>query len=839
MELDQAEALQAELGAVSAERDRLRQALAEAGSVIERLRTDAQAGSQAKADFMARMTHEMRTPLSAIIGLANLAQPLLANPKVADYFDKIMASARGLLEVVDDITDFSRLEKGQADLVAAPFALAASLARVADRLSPDARDKGLPLTVSLDPAIPAWLVGDSARLEGILGHLGGNAVKFTERGAVRLEAALVACAGGTATVAFCVVDSGIGMEAASIPAMLESFTQGDGSLSRPYGGTGLGLALASRGVALLGGTLSVESRPGQGTRFQFTINFAEGAAAHPACILPAAPAAAPTPPDAPRTQAVAGEAEASLAERPLAGTLVLLVEDNAINQQVARETLERLGAAVDVAQNGREAVEMVGAAFYDIVLMDVQMPVMDGLAATRAIRALPGVVDLPIVALTAHALDEDRDRCLEAGMNDYLTKPLEVDRLLAALGQWIAPAAAAARTRLSAAAARAAGRSLTLPAGTAQAAAASPEPAASGIDVATALKRLGGNDRLLASVAAEFARDYADCANTLARLVAGGDSESARRLVHTIKGVAGNLAAASLAGAARAIEVVLSTGKYPDATALETFAAALAAAVASASALTPPSAPEPACTVSGCWRVLLVDDAKLNRAIFAQIIRSAGHEVVTANNGKEACRALFGEKNSGRPFDLIIMDIEMPEMDGPTAARTIRRLLSASVAPPCPPGVPIVALTSHDADAERQRCLDAGMDACLHKVFEQGELLEELAAVMGSREDKARQSACPRPTGKAGAGMLPLLRCMAGHLAEGSIRADEDMAVVREAFVGQEAPPEVAELAEAVERYEFARAIGILRRLALALGFDPAAAVPEKRSEASPGTAPR
>ena len=828
MELDRAEALQAELGAVSAERDRLRQALAEAGSVIERLRTDAEAGSQAKADFMARMTHEMRTPLSAIIGLANLAQPLVVNPKVADYCAKIRASARALLEVVDDITDFSRLEKGQADLTAAPFALAVSLARVAERLASDARGKGLPLTVHLDPAIPARLVGDSARLEGILGHLAGNAVKFTERGVVRLAADLVACEGGTATVAFCVVDSGIGMAEASIPAMLESFTQGDGSLSRPYGGTGLGLALASRGVALLGGTLSVESRPGQGTQFQFTVSFAEDAAGHPGCARSAAPATALVSPGEPRTQALADDAAAFLAERPLAGALVLLVEDNTINQQVARETLERLGAAVDVAQNGREAVEMVRAVCYDIVLMDVQMPVMDGLAATGAIRALPGAVDLPIVALTAHALDEDRDRCLEAGMNDYLTKPLEVDRLLAAFGQWIAPAAAAAR---------AGGRSLVLPGNAARADAVSPGPASAGIDVSTALKRLGGNERLLASVAAEFARDYAGCAETLSRLVADGDSESARRLVHTIKGVAGNLAAASLAGAARAVEVVLSAGGRPDAATLETFATALAAAVASAATLTPPSAPEPACSVSGCWRVLLVDDAKLNRAIFAQIIRSAGHEVVTANNGKEACRALFGEKYIGRPFDLIIMDIEMPEMDGPTAARTIRRLLSASVAPPCPPGIPIVALTSHDVDAERQRCLDAGMDACLHKVFEQGELLEALSAVMGSREDKARQSVCPRPTGSTGAGMLPLMRCMAGHLAEGSIRADEDMAVVREAFIGCIAPPEVAELAEAVERYEFARAIGILGRLAQALGFDPAAAVPEKRNEASPGTA--
>jgi CheY-like chemotaxis protein/signal transduction histidine kinase/HPt (histidine-containing phosphotransfer) domain-containing protein len=823
MEQESAEALRAELGTVLAERDRLRLALAEAGGVIERLRTDAQAGSQAKADFMARMTHEMRTPLSAIIGLANLALPLVADPKLTDYVAKIMASARGLLEVVDDITDFSRLEKGQADLTAAPFALAAAFSRVRDRLELAARLKGLALEVHLDPAIPARLVGDSPRLEGILGHLAGNAVKFTERGAVRLEARLVAREDGLAEVAFCVVDSGIGMDEAAIPAMLDSFTQGDGSLSRPYGGTGLGLALASRGVALLGGSLAVESRPGLGTRFHFAVRFAADAA--DAADLQAAGQVADPLSVAPAA-ALAVAADGSLEDRPLSGTLVLLVEDNAINQQVARETLEHLGAAVDVAQNGREAVEMVRAAFYDVVLMDVQMPVMDGLAAARAIRAFPGMAELPIVALTAHALAEDRDRCLEAGMNDYLTKPLDVTCLLAALGQWIAPAAAAATARRIAVAAGDKRHPGIGPAGPGRPAG---QPAG-GIDAATALTRLGGNGRLLASVAAEFARDYAASPALLAGYLARGESDAARRLVHTIKGVAGNLAANALAGAARVLETDLTAGRRPEAAALEAFTRTLDEAVASAASLVLPSTSEPACTGTGCWRVLLVDDAKLNRAIFSQILRTAGHEVVTADNGKEACRVLFGEKSSKRPFDLILMDIEMPEMDGPTAARTIRRLLAASVAPPCPPGVPIVALTSHDADAERPRCLEAGMDACLHKVFEQGELLATLSGIMGSREGKARQSACPRPAGGAGPGLLPLLRCMAGHLAEGSIRADEDMAVVREAFVGCVTPPEVAELSEAIERYEFARAVEILRRLALALGLEVGAVVPEKRA---------
>ncbi|MHC1790091.1 response regulator [Solidesulfovibrio sp.] len=810
MEQERAEALRAELAAVSAERDRLRDALAEAGSVVEQLRSDAQAGSQVKADFMARMTHEMRTPLSAIIGLANLAHPLAVDPKLADYLALITASARGLLEVVDDITDFSQLERGQADLVSAPFDLAAVLTRVAGRLEIAARSKGLALGIGLDACVPVRLVGDGARLEAVLNHLAGNAVKFTEQGSVRLEVGLLAREDGGVRLGFCVADTGIGMEQAAVPAMLESFTQGDGSLSRPYGGTGLGLALASRGVALLGGTLAVESSPGQGTRFRFEVGFAEdatrAAARPPDACRPAAAAAA-----GPAIQPVL--AAPGRAARPLAGCLILLVEDNPINQQVGRETLERLGAAVDVAINGREAVEMVVTAFYEVVLMDVQMPVMDGLAATRAIRALPGMADLPIVALTAHALAEDRDRCLAAGMNDYLAKPLDVAQLLTALGQWIAPAAGVAAPLAAAVSGLETGQD------------------GAALDVDTALRRLGGNGRLLASVAAEFARDYAASADDLEGLLARGERDEARRLAHTVKGLAGTLAAQALSLAARNLEAALGGAGFPDvgneAGLLAEFRRTLAAAVAGAASLAPLLEVAPACTGTGCWRVLLVDDAKLNRAIFSQILRSGGHEVVTAENGKDACRVLFGDKRSGRSFDLIIMDIEMPEMDGPTAARLIRGLLAASASPPCPVRVPIVALTAHDADAERQRCLEAGMDACLHKVFEQGELLAELTRIMDGPAAPVRSPAQPRPAarGELGLGLLPLLRRMAGHLAEGSIRADEDMAVVREAFVGYAAPPEAALLAEAVDRYDFARAIDILKQLAEALGLDPGAVV--------------
>ncbi|MEL7642312.1 MAG: response regulator [Solidesulfovibrio sp.] len=783
--------------ATTEEGDGLRQALEAARATIEGLRGEAAAAKQVKADFMARMTHEMRTPLSAIIGLANLALPLARDPKLLDYLDKMLACARGLLGVVDDITDFSRLEKGLVDLAPAPFDLEEAVGRVTERFAPAARAKGLVLAARLGPDIASRLVGDHARLEGVLSHLVGNAVKFTENG--RVDVVVERCwrRGGAVRLRFAVRDTGLGMDGATIPDMFESFTQADGSLSRPYGGTGLGLALVRHGAALLGGELEVESQPGHGTTFSFEATFDEDA-------RPGAANGQALPDDSRPADASPADTAKDMGRQPLSGVLLLLVEDNAINQQVAREMLAHLGAAVDVAGHGREAVDMVGRAFYDAVLMDVQMPVMDGLEATKAIRALPGGADVPVIALTAHALAEDRERCLAAGMNDYLTKPIDAARLLATLGQWIASAAGAARRSPPAAPAP-----------------ASPVAPGLGIDVAKALARLGGNERLFSSVAAEFARDYAASAEEIVRLAGAGDLEGARRLAHTVKGVAGNIAADALAAAARDLESALAGGAFPEAPHLTAYATALRATVADAGRIAPAAEALPACRERECLNVLLVDDAKLNRAVFAQILRGAGHGVTTAENGKEACRLLFGERRTGRPFDCILMDIEMPEMDGPTASRVIRGLLSASASPPCARDIPIVALTSHDVETERERCLTAGMDACLPKIFERELLLEALAEVLRLRGARpwpggSRKAAA----GEGGAALMPILRGLCGHLRAGSVQADEDLLALRQALSGRGEPPQLRDLVAAIERYAFAEALALVPGLARGLGLD-------------------
>jgi two-component system, sensor histidine kinase and response regulator len=790
-----AAALQATLAKAAAERDELRLALAAADAVIAELHQEAQAASRAKADFLARMTHEMRTPLSAVIGLAKLAILGETSPGTTDYLEKIKECAATLLEIVDDITDFSRLEKGLADLQPIPFSLGQVMANVRTRFAEAARQKCVALTIRLDAALPDRLVGDQVRLEQILGHLVGNAVKFTETGEVAASVDLIGRDAGTVRMEFSVRDTGIGMAPDTIPAMLESFTQADGTLSRPYGGTGLGLAIVRRGVALLGGELRIESQPGRGSLFSFCLDLEPAPPKRPA-----ADASADTP--APPTIKSARPGST----RPLSGARILLVEDNAINQQVARENLQLFGATVAVARHGGEAGDMVQQASYDVVLMDVQMPVMDGLTATRRIRALPGFHELPIVALTAHALAEDRDRCLAAGMNDYLTKPIEPDRLLATLGQWIDPTAG--------------DRGLIIKPDRLPVRPAKSLPGEdSGLNFAKALARLGGNERLLRGVTAEFVRDYADCAATLRRDVAGGELEAARRLAHTVKGVAGNIAADGLAEAARELGQALRNGIAPTEAAMDTFAEALDRTITAATRLTPFGEAGPSVSAVTARRFLLVDDAKLNRAIVSQILKSAGHEVVCAVNGKEACRRLFGEKADKRPFDCILMDIEMPEMDGVRAARLIRDLLAASVNPPCPPDIPIVALTFHDADQERERCRQAGMDDCLPKVYDREGLLGAIDRLLTGREAVHRPKAISRP--RADRALPAIARGLAAHLREGSIRADEDLAALRELLVGTPEPPELAALGSAIERYDFSAALECLSRLTARWNLDP------------------
>jgi PAS domain S-box-containing protein len=397
----------------------LEELVAERTAQLTEARAAAEEASRAKSLFLANMSHEIRTPMNAIVGLTHLMRRTGATPEQAQRLEKIDSAGRHLLSIISDILDLSKIEAGQLVLESADFHLAAVLDNVASIIGSQAEAKGLVVVVDRDD-VPSWMRGDPTRLRQALLNYASNAVKFTERGHVTLRAHLLQEEKDRILVRFEVEDTGIGIAADKIPQLFRAFEQADASTTRRYGGTGLGLAITRRLAQLMGGEVGVDSAPGRGSRFWFTARMEKSRGM--------APPAATEP---------GGDEEAHLRMRH-AGARVLLAEDNAINREVALELLGGAGLVVDTAEDGLEAVEKVRDGDYDVVLMDVQMPRMDGLAATRSIRALPGREMLPVLAMTANAFDEDRIACEEAGMNDFVVKPVDPPALYRTLSRWLA-----------------------------------------------------------------------------------------------------------------------------------------------------------------------------------------------------------------------------------------------------------------------------------------------------------------------------------------------------------------------------------------------------------------
>ena len=398
-------------------------------------RIAAEESNRAKSAFLANISHELRTPMNAIIGMTELALQETLSPVVRDYLQTVQSSADMLLGLLNEILDFSRLESGKFLLESSPFSLRQAVDETIKVLAVRAQEKGLEIHSEVAGDCPDKLLGDSLRLRQVLTNLVGNAVKFTQQGHVTLRLSVESVGPREVTLRFAVADTGIGISPADQQRIFAPFTQADSSTTRVYGGTGLGLAISSHLISLIGGRLWVESKVGRGSTFYFTGKFElDPQATHG--VTASSPTLPASMTEAPRKDnhavgAANVEPVASAAVPNGRSLRILLAEDTPANQKLIIAVLGKRGHSIEVAQNGREAVELLEQKPFDLVLMDVQMPVMDGLQATAAIRSLPSsAARVPIIAMTAHAMRGDEERCLSAGMDAYIAKPIDCRKLL-------------------------------------------------------------------------------------------------------------------------------------------------------------------------------------------------------------------------------------------------------------------------------------------------------------------------------------------------------------------------------------------------------------------------
>jgi PAS domain S-box-containing protein len=503
---------------------------------IRRATVAAEAATRAKSEFLANMSHEIRTPMNAALGMLYLLQQTPLSDKQKNYLSKAQNASNTLLRVINDILDFSKIEAGKLEMESVPFRLGTVLNNITDVVSAAIKDKPVELVVTTASDVPDNLTGDPLRLGQVLLNLTSNAIKFTGEGRITVSIERATSRENEVGLRFSVQDTGIGMAPEQQAKLFSAFTQADTSTTRRYGGTGLGLTISKQLVEMMGGILTVASEEGKGSTFSFIARFGCRSGEESA-FSPAAPG----------KDNIVAFVEPVPETESFAGVLILLVEDNPINQEVAREILEGRGVRVDVACNGAEAVERIisSGISYDAVFMDVQMPVMDGLEATRRIRADMAFESLPIIAMTASAMTNDLDLCLQAGMNDQVTKPINVPELFATLRRWIRPEAFTTFETVG-------------------------EPPAtdemsgfpehiSGIDVPKAFQRLG-SAFLLRKLLISFRKENMETAKILREALAKGDSQLAQLIVHTVKGVGGNLGATELSSASLTLEEAIKRG---------------------------------------------------------------------------------------------------------------------------------------------------------------------------------------------------------------------------------------------------------------------------------------
>ncbi|WP_459901939.1 hybrid sensor histidine kinase/response regulator [Desulfobaculum senezii] len=734
---------------------------------LVRSKLEADAANAAKGDFLARMSHEIRTPLNAVIGLGHLLRKSDLSGTQADYVEKISVAAQSLLGVINDILDFSRIESGRLEIETVPFSVRTMVKNVVSIMGLLAEEKGLELRVRVAEDVPEWLEGDPLRLRQIVTNFLSNAIKFTERGEVRLSVGLVHTTSSHAVVEFVVADTGIGMSKEQQRRLFTAFWQAEASTSRRFGGSGLGLVISKHLAELMDGTITVESAVDEGSTFTFTVRLpinetqeqhigdealegkrvlvvdnsetsrelllavvqnlhmapmvADSGASCLASLRQAAEQGQPVDVvvmtwrmpgmDGVETaRAIAGDATISpkpgivlmtafgkenlkkysagvaidaivdkpvdpeeLAEAlrevfapgvglgtqvqapppsprdtqaPLEGIHLLVVEDNSINQQVAQEILQDMGAEVTLAANGKLALEELEKQTFDGVLMDIQMPVMDGYEAARHILEDTRFSELPIVAMTAHAMAGDRKTSLDAGMNEHVTKPIDPSVLLEVLERILLGKESTGKAGDSRGAA---------PAPSVAAQEARPEerpalPNLVGVDVVKALGALGGKVGLLRSLLMQFGEQYAFAHEEVRRLLEAGDAEQARVYAHTMKGVSANLGMDSLSAVSKELEAaIVASGTDVAQDLMERFERELFAVVQSLHVLenTPEAGNAPQ---SAAERL---DDAAI-RATLRELNREVSSRSFTAGRVAARLVSALGDQTGAQDAEAIV-----------------------------------------------------------------------------------------------------------------------------------------------------------------------------------------
>jgi putative two-component system response regulator len=643
----------------------------------------AHAADLAKDEFLANMSHEMRTPLNAIMGMTHLAQKGQLNERQQAYLSKIGMASKTLLAIVNDMLDLSKIAAGRMELETAPFSPTHTLEHVMSIHAANAAQKGLALHLNAAPEIPAALIGDPLRLSQIIANLVSNAIKFTPAGHIDISITLTApITGPTAQLCISVTDTGIGMTDEEIARLFQPFVQADASITRNYGGTGLGLVISRKIAEIMGGTLTTTSRKGEGSCFTLHVEL-------PITTAPVA-------------------ASLHHIERPtrFVGARVLVAEDQPMNQEIARELLELVGIQMELAENGLEAINALENhpdGYFDLVLMDIQMPHVDGISATQIIRRQPRHATLPIIAMTAHTMEHERKRCREAGMVAHIGKPFAPDELIATLARWIPLTKQIHEESII----QAQGTS-SMPSTPLTAAAALPDKgnddnddefsALREFDVAGALPRFSGQPDRYRKWLTTFSVEAPATVATIVSGLASSDATATAKTLHGFKGRTGMLGMTALHEATVALETVLRAGGTPEPDAwLAEFDATqsilldwlngkksnVATAVATAVATTAPAANALPAESDTRATVLLVDDDPMVLDILDQTLR-ANYRTRSAATGAQALQMAA---MAPQP-DLILLDVELPDANGNDLCQKLK-------ADPLTASIPVIFLSSH------------------------------------------------------------------------------------------------------------------------------------------------